>query len=168
MITGSFASGFFGEARATHDIDIVTILKTDDIQPLVEAFPLPEYYFDDVAMQDAITRGGMFNLLHLSEGDKVDFRMLTEDAFDQARFSRKRKMVFDGVEYNVPSPEDVILSKLRWSKLSGGSEKQFTDALRVYEVQRPWLDQDYLDFWANHLDVTESLQRLREESERTS
>lgn len=29
--------------------------------------------------------------------------------------------------------EDTILAKLRWANLSGGSEKQFTDALRVYE-----------------------------------
>jgi len=25
--------------------------------------------------------------------------------------------------------------KLKWAELSGGSEKQYTDALRVYEVQ---------------------------------
>jgi len=34
----------------------------------------------------------------------------------------------------VSSPEDTILAKLRWANLSGGSEKQFIDALRVYEV----------------------------------
>jgi hypothetical protein len=28
----------------------------------------------------------------------------------------------------------TILMKLRWAALSGGSERQFTDALRVYEV----------------------------------
>jgi hypothetical protein len=33
----------------------------------------------------------------------------------------------------VSTPEDTILAKLRWANLSGGSEKQFTDALRVYE-----------------------------------
>ncbi len=39
----------------------------------------------------------------------------------------------------------TILAKLRWAKLSGGSEKQFTDALRVFEVQAGELDLDYLE-----------------------
>ncbi len=30
----------------------------------------------------------------------------------------------------ILNTEDTILMKLRWAKLSGGSEKQFTDALR--------------------------------------
>lgn len=38
--------------------------------------------------------------------------------------------------------------KLKWARMSGGSEKQFIDALRVYEVQHGLLDQSYLDAWA--------------------
>jgi hypothetical protein len=40
----------------------------------------------------------------------------------------------------VSSPEDTILAKLRWADISGGSEKQFTDALRVFEVQQGNVD----------------------------
>ncbi len=163
MITGSFASGLYGEARATHDIDLVAMIKTGDIPKLIDAFPFPEYFLDDVAIEEAIANRGMFNLLHLSEGDKVDFWILTEDTFDLSRFSRKRKIIFKDVEYVVQSPEDVILSKLQWSKLSGGSEKQFTDALRVYEVQQQSLDHEYLIKWVSYLAVDELLKRLREE-----
>ncbi len=53
----------------------------------------------------------------------------------------------------VSSPEDTILAKLRWAKLSGGSEKQFTDALCVYEVQYGKLDTDYMEHWAKKLDI---------------
>jgi hypothetical protein len=42
---------------------------------------------------------------------------------------------------------------LRWAKLSGGSEKQFTDALRVYEVQHGNLDLGYLETWVAKLGV---------------
>ena len=65
----------------------------------------------------------------------------------------------------VSSPEDTILAKLRWAKLSGGSEKQFTDALRVYEVQFRSLDMEYLHSWAKKLDVESMLQKLQEEAE---
>ena len=64
----------------------------------------------------------------------------------------------------VSSPEDTILAKLRWAKLSGGSEKQFTDALRVYEVQSGKLDMNYLNAWASDLDIDSLLQRLLKES----
>ena len=71
---------------------------------------------------------------------------------------------FDGVPLRVSCPEDTILMKLRWAELSGGSEKQFGDALRVYEVQHGILDQAYLDAWAVRLGVTASLARLRLEA----
>ena len=65
----------------------------------------------------------------------------------------------------VSSPEDTILVKLRWAKLSGGSEKQFTDALRVYEVQFERLDMDYLRCWAKKIGVAPMLKRLTDEAE---
>ncbi len=70
-----------------------------------------------------------------------------------------------GMRIMVSSPEDTILAKLRWAKLSGGSEKQFTDALRVYEVQSERLDMDYLRSWARKLGVEPLLQKLQGEAE---
>jgi len=65
----------------------------------------------------------------------------------------------------VSSPEDTILAKLRWAKQSGGSEKQFTDALRVYEVQYEKLDIDYLEQWVKKLNVESLWKRLVDEAE---
>jgi hypothetical protein len=59
------------------------------------------------------------------------------------------------------TPEDTILAKLRWAKLSGGSEKQFTDALRVFEVQYGNLDLSYLETWANQVQVKELWEELK-------
>lgn len=55
----------------------------------------------------------------------------------------------------ISKPEDTILAKLLWAKLSGGSEKQFTDALRVYEIQYGSIDLQYVTHWANELEVNE-------------
>lgn len=46
-------------------------------------------------------------------------------------------------------------------QLSGGSEKQFRDALGVYEVQFGSLDQAYLDCWARELGLEGAVARLR-------
>lgn len=60
--------------------------------------------------------------------------------------------------------EDTILAKLRWAKLSGGSEKQFTDAMRVYEVQYENLDLNYLQNWMEQLQVNELWNKLKNEA----
>lgn len=64
----------------------------------------------------------------------------------------------------VSTPEDTILQKLAWCKEYGGSEKQFTDALRVFEVQYESLDQQYLDDWSIQLEIQELLTQLRDDA----
>ena len=41
--------------------------------------------------------------------------------------------------------------RLLWCKLSNGSEKQFKDALHVYELQKDILDYSYITYWINIL-----------------
>jgi hypothetical protein len=64
----------------------------------------------------------------------------------------------------ISTPEDTILAKLRWANLSGGSEKQFMDAMRVYEVQHGKLDLDYLKNWVSQLQLNELWNRLKTEA----
>lgn len=97
---------------------------------------------------------------------KVDFRLLTDSPFDRSRFSRRYVENVFGLEIHVSSPEDTILAKLHWAKLSGGSDKYFVDALRVYEVQADALDLDYLAEWAARLSVAALWERIRAEAER--
>ena len=167
MITGSMVSSLQGEPRSTHDIDMVIAIQKSAAETLVKAFPPPDFYLDESSILDAIIRQGMFNLLEVTTGDKVDFWILTDTPFDQSRFSRKVQEECMGVQLQVSSPEDTILAKLRWAKLSGGSEKQFIDALRVYEVQHEKLDIRYIERWAKDLEIKSLWKRLLEEAEAT-
>jgi hypothetical protein len=165
MITGSVVSSLQGEPRSTHDVDMVVAIQKSAVNRFVEAFPPPDFYLDENSILDAIDRQSMFNLIDVNTGDKVDFWMLTDEPFDRSRFSRKVVEEFMGLKLHVSSPEDTILAKLRWAELSGGSEKQFTDALRVYEVQYGRLDIDYLEQWAKKLNVESLWKRLLDEAE---
>lgn len=165
MLTGSVASSLQGQPRATHDIDMVISIEKSNAQELVEAFPSPDFYLDEHSVLEAINGQTMFNLIELQSGDKVDFWILSNEAFDLSRFSRRYSEKFMGIEMEVSSPEDTILAKLRWAKLCGGSEKQFTDALRVYEVQYGQLDLDYIELWTKELDVQSLWKRIIDESE---
>jgi hypothetical protein len=167
MITGSVASSLQGEPRATHDIDVVVAIRAPAAAAaasLKAEFPEPDFYLDETAVREAIVARGMFNLIDAREGDKVDFWLLTEDAFDHARFERRYVERFEDARLMVSRPEDTILMKLRWAAMLGGSEKQLVDALRVYEVQHGRLDESYLDRWAATLGLTGALGRLRAES----
>ncbi len=154
MVTGSIASSLHGEPRASHDIDLVVALPAQAVDILFQAFPPPSYYLSRESMMDAVQRRSMFNLLWVDEGDKVDFWLLTDEPFDRSRFSRRYPDDVLGMRLQVPTPEDTILAKLRWDFLCGGSNKQFTDALRIYEIHRDHLDRAYLDEWVKQLGVT--------------
>jgi hypothetical protein len=165
MVTGSVASSLQGEPRSTHDIDLVVAIRKSEAHNLVELFPTSDFYIDEQAIIDAIDHKNVFNLIDVKSGYKVDFWILTDDPFDRSRFSRRQEEQLKGLNIQVSSPEDTILAKLRWAILSGGSEKQFTDALRVYEVQLARLDLDYLKKWADILSVGTLLKRLMDEAE---
>ena len=165
MLTGSLVSSLQGEPRSTHDVDLVVALDRSSVRSLVDALRSPDLYLDEESIQDAISDQSMFNLIDVNEGDKVDFWILTDDAFDRSRFSRRRMEEAAGIRLSISAPEDTILMKLKWAKLSGGSEKHFTDALRVYEIQRESLDHAYLDSWAKTLAVNPLWDRLKDEAE---
>lgn len=164
MLTGSFASSLQGEPRLSHDIDFVVKIQENVIPAFVRMFPPPEFYLDQSSAQEAVRTKGMFNLLHVAEGGKVDFWLLTEDPFDISRFARRKREEVLGLTLFVSTAEDTILAKLRWAKLSGGSEKQFHDVLRVYQVQSERLDMKYLLKWVEILDLGDDWERVIRES----
>ncbi|HXE54139.1 MAG TPA: hypothetical protein VN541_14045 [Tepidisphaeraceae bacterium] len=167
MITGSFVSSMQGEPRASHDIDVVVELTQTGASALLAAFTSPDYYLDEHAIRSAMNAQGafrQFNLLDISQGNKVDFWILSDDPFDQSRFARKHVDSIEGLAVPVSRPEDTILMKLRWADMSGGSEKQVVDALRVFEVQAKRLDLAYMEHWATQLRVLPLWERIQREA----
>lgn len=155
MITGSIASSLYGEPRLTHDIDVIVRITVEAAADMARVFPSPRYYLDDRdSIREMIDNHTMFNLIDTQTGDKIDFWILTDSPFDRSRFQRRRRMNLFGSTVSVPTPEDVIMAKLSWAEQSGGSEKQFRDALRVYEVQHEHLDIAYCTAWTRELGVT--------------
>ncbi len=65
----------------------------------------------------------------------------------------------------ISTPEDTILMKLRGANLSGGSEKQFRDAQRVYESQYQNLDLKYKEAWLKTLQEKELWDRIKQEAQ---
>ncbi|OHD73255.1 MAG: hypothetical protein A2V99_06685 [Spirochaetes bacterium RBG_16_67_19] len=166
LLTGSIVSSLFGEPRLTHDIDILVQASALDPPKLARSFPPPRYYLDaPESIERTIREGSMFNLIDVSTGDKVDFWILSDSPFDLSRLQRRKRLNLFGALVWVSSPEDIIIAKLSWAKLSGSSEKQFQDALRVFEVQGVALDLGYCELWAARQGVRQLWERLLAEAE---
>lgn len=160
MFTGSFVSSLQGEPRSSHDIDVVVSFSATKVDALLAEFPAPEYYASRVAIEQAIAGRSMFNIVAVTEGDKIDFWTLTNEDFDQSRFARRTAVDFDGTTVFVSTPEDTILMKLKWDVECGGDGRQFHDALRVYEVRHAILDHEYVEHWIHQLQLDDSWRRL--------
>jgi hypothetical protein len=148
MLTGSVVSSIQGEPRLSHDIDIIIAPDFSIGKILGEYFASEDFYLDQESVKEAIRSNGMFNMIESASGDKIDFWLLTDSAFDESRFQRRKKILLFGESVWISSPEDTIIAKLFWAKKSGGSEKQMLDALRVYEVNSASVDCTYIEKWS--------------------
>ena len=162
MISGSFGSSYHGRPRATKDIDIVIAPTEKLLLEFVESLG-EDYYVSLEGVRDAFDNNSMFNIIDNLSGWKADFILRKARAFSRQEFERKAIAEIGGLDVWVTSPEDIILSKLEWSKDSQ-SERQFGDALGVAVVQWDRLDVDYLRKWAKELQVTDSLEQLLEQA----
>lgn len=154
MITGAWSVIFWGRPRASHDIDFVIELSKNDIRKAENAFKRlsGEFLIQAGAIEEAILKKNMFNVLHLPTMLKMDFWLLKEEPFDKSRFSRKKNEMIFGQEMAVASPEDTIIQKLRWYKESK-IEKHLVDAAFVYRIQERKLDKKYLERWVKELKI---------------
>lgn len=91
---------------------------------------------------------------------KIEFFILGSDAFAQERFSRRVKVDFDGREVFVPTPEDVIVAKVRWLVLIN-HPKDAQDIMDVISVQGDALDWDYIYRWADEHGSRKRLDEVR-------
>jgi hypothetical protein len=160
MLVGSYASSFYGEARSTHDIDLVIDLDPRKIPALVSRFDAERYYFSESALRE----GRMANLIDTHTGDKVDCFLLDDNPVNRHAFSRRSTQNIMGIEIPLASAEDTILAKLRWSELAGGLPQQQVDVREIVRYQKGRLDLDYLRSQAERMGLTQVLCELIEES----
>ncbi len=161
MITGSYAGNRYGVPRTTYDADIVIEACQNSLDQFIRTIE-KDFYVSSEAIKEAQLYEGIFNIIHLETGFKIDLIIRKSRAFSKEEFNRRRLEPFLGSKYWFASPEDVILTKLEWAK-TGESERQFRDALGIAQIQGENLNQDYLAFWANVLNLQQELARLYKE-----
>ena len=147
MATGSIAAMSYGEYRVTNDVDVVLVLSERDIEKLVAAFPLAEFYCppeDVIRTEAAREEHGHFNLIHHETGFKADVYIARKDALTSWALRQRQPVRLEESVIWLAPPEYVIIGKLEFYR-EGGSEKHLRDIrgmLAVTDVDRALLEKE--------------------------
>jgi hypothetical protein len=150
MLTGSLASAFHGAPRTTQDIDIVIAPTLGSLERLLGQFPPECYYVSRDAALAAYGTEGMFNVIDLTSGWKIDLIIRKSRPFSLTEFGRRHAADLLGSTLWVTSAEDVVISKLEWAKMAE-SERQIADVAGILRTKGDELDLGYIERWTNGL-----------------
>ena len=128
-VTGSVAASVYGEPRLTADIDVVLLLKLQNVPALRSAFPEADYYVPpEEILREEIARNarGMFNLIHHKSQFKADIYLAAHDRLHAWALEHRRRIELAGSGAWIAPPEYVILRKLEFLR-EGGSDKHLRD-----------------------------------------
>lgn len=159
MVVGSLSSNAYGIIRSTRDADFVVQLGSVSIGEVVSRLPPyirlePQMSFETVA---ATTR---YLLLIPGSPFKIELFLLSSEEYDQQRFDRRTRKEAMGRVVWLPTPEDVIITKLRWSK-QGKRTKDVDDVRNVLAVQGDSLDFSYIHRWCDEHETRQLLEQIR-------
>ncbi len=154
FITGGFAVSVWGRPRATFDIDIVVKIIELQVNKLAKTWKNLSNagYADENMMKKAIELSGEFNFIDPDSGLKVDFWVNKTGSVNPPEFENRRFKKINNQKVFFVSPEDLILSKLQWYKLSE-SDRHINDIKSVFKISGDKLDKKYLKCWINKLNL---------------
>jgi hypothetical protein len=151
MITGSIAMSYYSIPRMTRDIDIV--IEIDNVDKFYNLFK-DDYYIDIEMIKNSVYHQSMFNIIHSTEIIKIDFIIRKDSDYRKKEFDRKKQFKFGDDYIYIVSIEDLIISKLIWSK-SSHSGMQLDD---VKNLLKEKIDLKYIKEWSVKLEIDKLLQ----------
>ncbi|MEM7392645.1 MAG: DUF6036 family nucleotidyltransferase [Verrucomicrobiota bacterium] len=145
MIVGAFSVNLYAVPRSTQDADYLVEFNETRLEDLMQILPEP-FELDPQAQFD-ITAETTRHEIHV---DSIPYRFelfdLSGDAHDRERFKRKLRVKMEGFSVWAPTPEDVVITKLRWYKAASRS-KDLEDARNLVVIQGSDLQSTYIQSW---------------------
>ncbi len=147
MVVGSFSSNVYGIPRSTHDADFVIVLGERSARVIADRLG-PRYRLDPQMTFESVTMTTRFRMEVVDLTFTIELFLLSDDAHDQERFGRRQRRQLLGRNVVLPTPEDVIVTKLRWA-IQASRPKDMEDIRDVIAVQGDSLDWDYIHHWTD-------------------
>jgi hypothetical protein len=152
MVIGAFALAAWGQPRATMDFDIM--IAGDAIpERLIHKLSKAGFEIDaDWVQHNPMIR----NLQTRFRSGRIALDILpARDAHDRAAFARRKRRRFNSYFLWFPSPEDLLLQKLKV-----GRPQDFSDAVGIVQRCSGKLDHRHLARWAMKLGITAELRHV--------
>ena len=150
MLSGSFASAYYGATRSTQDIDIVIDASSSQLRSFIDSLAAREFYSDLDSALEAHLHQSMFNVIDQAAGWKIDFIIRKSRPFSQEEFRRRKAATLLGVDLFMTTAEDAVISKLEWAR-KAQSSRQIEDVAAILRAQGNTLDRAYLQGWVAEL-----------------
>lgn len=129
------------------------------VSPKIAQLFKADCYVNEDSIRNAVIRRSMFNIIHNEWMVKADFIVRKDEEYRKLEFERRRRFDIEGTPIWVVAPEDLILSKLEWSKESSSALQQRDVQVLVEAVTD--LDWSYLESWAARLGVRVLLEQVK-------
>lgn len=159
MLVGSFSSNYYGVARSTQDADFVLQVERGGVSSVAESLG-SRFHIDPQMSFETVTATTRFVVQPAQCAFQIEFFLLSGDPYDQERFRRRRRVSMLGRHTFVPTVEDVIVTKLRWSQ-AGSRAKDIEDIRGVIAVQGSRIDWEYVHHWCEQQGTRELLEGIR-------
>lgn len=143
MLVGSFSTNFYGTERSTKDADLVLQLGDKNVNQIFKALG-GDFHCDPQSSFETKTFTTRYVIAHVASAFKVELFLLSSDAHDTERFSRRRQVDYLGANIWIPTAEDTVITKLRWAR-----PKDELDVAAVLAVQRGHVDLQYIRKWCD-------------------
>jgi len=173
MLAGALSVAAWGEARSTQDVDIVVDVPVENMARLSQELTkrgmlVPHDVILDNFLLEMQTDADLpVNAIEPQMGYKAElFLVKPNDEYRRVAFSRRRLVELPRPlgEVYVHAPEDLILNKLRYFKISH-QPKHTRDIKSIMLAMEDEWDVHYIEQWAERLavkDVWREMQRLVE------
>ncbi|HSN74164.1 MAG TPA: hypothetical protein VL334_03605 [Anaerolineae bacterium] len=167
LIGGAVALAAWGETRTTRDLDLVIELPVESMGALSLELErrnmlVPVDIMLDLLIEDRADLP--INAIHMTSGYKAEmFLFKPGDALRESSLQRRRLVDLGPTlgEVYVHSPEDLILNKLRFYRISQQT-KHVRDIASIVLYQADALDMAYIERWVQTLNLADEWQEIQQ------
>jgi hypothetical protein len=159
MLTGALATGLYGSARSTADVDVVIDVADPTALRRTANRLAPVARFDPQIQFDTLTFGSrLVGTTRDTPPLMIELFALFDDPFVQEQFARRRERLIAtiGRKVHVPTPEDIVVQKIRWAR-----GKDLDDARDILALRGGGsLDMPYIRSWCERHGTIQRLDSL--------
>ena len=157
MLVGGLAVIAHTFSRTTLDVDFVVAAPLGSIRQIAPHFP-PAFRLNPQPEMELLT--GTYRWIVEVDGSifRVEIFHLASDPHHQELFRRRCAVPLPALEQTVwiPTPEDLVIQKLRWAR-----RKDLDEAQNILAVQGETIDYAHIEAWCARHGTLERLAEVR-------